>query len=333
MKHIYSNFPKPGSEPIQSSTAICIGNFDGCHTGHQELISQCKRIASQKNLIPCVVTFSPHPKEFFQNLATKDNIDFRAKALLFNPEQKTRCLEELGIKIHLTQKFEHGFATQSPEEFFQNFLVNHLSCKALIIGHDFRFGKGRSGDAQWLSQACKDQGIEFFQEPAKTIGTDAVSSTLIRGALQRDGNIQLANELLGRPYLVEGKVVAGKKIGREIGFPTANIQTSGQVLPIDGVYIAAVSIDQGPVKIFANTNALLPSVVNIGSRPTVDATDTQIVLETHILEDFKDNLYDKKIAVYFLKRIRNEENFGSIDALKVQISKDVETAKLYFEID
>ena len=332
MKIIEAKSLKSNNSHIARPTSICIGNFDGCHLGHQELIRLCIKQARQLDLTPLVITFNPHPRIYFSKSKKENQSKTLEEKLLFSKEQKSRCLKELGVKLHLEQSFTSEFANQSKEEFFYSFLLKHLSCKALTIGHDFKFGKGRLGCGEWLKTVCPENDVSFTQVEASKLGENAISSTLVRKNICELGNVDSAKELLGRPYLIEGKVRKGKRIGHQLGFPTANLLTDNQLLPLDGVYLAQVYLQESEIPIFPEPKNLLPAVVNIGSRPTVDSRDARRVIEAHILDGFKQELYGKNIGIYLLHRVREEKNFSNLEELKRQISNDVDTANQYFKM-
>jgi riboflavin kinase/FMN adenylyltransferase len=194
--------------------ALAIGNFDGCHRGHQSLLRQLVSLAQQKGVSPGVLTFDPRPEAFFRQLGSE--------TLLFTREQKSRAFKELGVDFHILQEFELNFSRLSHEEFFENLLVKQLGVKVLVVGADFQFGAGRLGNVEYLRRACEKSLIDFY--PMSPILVDSserspqISSTRIRQSLQYEGDCQFAAKVLGRPYLVEGLIKSGDKIGRQLGF-------------------------------------------------------------------------------------------------------------------
>ena len=297
-------------ERATTSTVLTIGNFDGVHRGHRALLAELTAKARELALPATVLTFEPHPRELFA--------PDQAPARLASLRDKIELLAEAGVdRVHVC-RFTRKLAALTAEQFIERILVQGLSVRHLIIGDDFRFGQGRSGDFALLQRAGHEH--RFVVEAMHTVdfGGVRVSSSAVRAALAR-GNIEQAEELLGRSFVIAGRVMDGKKLGRTIGFPTANIQVRRKRLPLSGVYAVTVSgVAPQP----------LPGAANIGVRPTVDA-GLKPVLEVHLL-DFDRDIYGLHVDVNFLHKLRDEAKFDSLDALKAQIARGVADVRAYF---
>lgn len=293
---------------IKTPTAIALGNFDGIHQGHQTVLHPIIDLVSssqQCHIYPSVVSFTPHPREFFTG----------GKLQLLTPiSEKAEILEKLGIKQLVLLPFNRDLASLSPQQFVERVLVRQLQATVVSVGTDFRFGYQRKGSGADLAKIAGDFGIKVHLNSLKNYRdrqeqTVRVSSSLIRQALS-EGDIATANEMLGRPYSLEGKVVTGQQLGRTIGFPTANLQLPPEkFLPRYGVYAVDVWYEQ----------AVLPGVMNIGCRPTVAGEAPTI--EVHLL-NWSGDLYDRILRVNLLEFLRPEQKFDSVEALKQQITKD-----------
>ena len=313
--------------------AIALGNFDGIHKGHQQVVQPilnyfqtvgCSSITDgqerkTKEIYATVVTFNPHPREFFTGQSRK---------LLTPLPEKVKQLELLGVKQLVLLPFDKELASLSPQQFVETILVKQLSCSFISVGEDFRFGYKRAGTAEELKAIAAQSGIEVHITSLQTHKNDTysdlevrISSSLIRQALEA-GDISKANRMLGRTYTFTGTVVAGQKLGRTIGFPTANLQLSAaKFLPRYGVYSVKVFLeDKQNVH-----NPSLQGVMNLGCRPTVDSSSDPI-LEVHLL-DWSGDLYGQTITVSLEKFLRPEQKFPSLEALKAQIAFDCEQAR------
>jgi len=286
---------------LQPPTALAIGNFDGMHLGHQALLNQLMQTAKTQNLIPAVMTFEPHPREFFTPAT--------APARLRSLREKLEYLSELGVARVYICAFNSKFASISAQVFMQNILRESLNAQSILVGNDFKFGAKRAGSVADFVAA----GFDLIDFPQVDMESERVSSTRVRLALA-SGRLQEAGALLGRPYSISGKVVHGAQRGRTIGFPTANVHMRHERPALTGVY--AVKLDG------------LHAVANLGVRPTI-AGIPKLSLEVHVL-DFNGDLYDKHVHVEFLHKIRDEMKFDGLDALKAQIAKDVEVARKFF---
>lgn len=286
----------------KKKTIITIGTFDGVHLGHKSILEKMKNATLENIYESVVLTFFPHPRMVLQQ-------DSSIK-LLNTIDEKATLLEKFGIDNLIIHPFDEAFSNLSAEEFVKEILVDKLKIHKIIIGHDHRFGKNRSADINDLISFGKKYGFEVEQISAKEIDEIAISSTKIRKALL-EGNIKLANEYLGYPYFISGKVVDGKKIGRTIGFPTANIQIneSYKLLPRNGVYIVSSEIK----------NVLHFGMMNIGNNPTLG--DNEQSIEIHFF-DLKEDIYNENLQIAFLENIREEHKFNSITELQTQLEKD-----------
>lgn len=292
-------------EPF-NGCALTIGNFDGVHLGHQAVLRHLRAKADELQLPMAVMLFEPQPSEFFQGN--------QAPARLMRLRDKLYYLQQYGVDIVILQKFDRTFANFSAEDFICQQLVKQLNVKFLSVGDDFRFGAQRQGDFHLLQQAGAKYGFQVEDNHTLALGKQRISSTAIRQALA-DGDFIQAEKLLGRPYSIFGRVIHGNKLGRTIGFPTANIRLQRQVSPIKGVYAVKVRLESGK---FFN------GVANIGTRPTVNGA-TQL-LEVHLF-DFNQNIYGQWLEVEFCAKLRNEMKFSSVDELTAQIKNDVIAAK------
>lgn len=287
---------------------LTIGNFDGVHLGHQKVLDQVAQQAKLLGLPSVVMTFEPQPMELF----AKE----KSPARLTRLRDKFVQLSKLDIDRLLCVNFNHQFANIEADVFIRDLLVAQLGVKFLVIGDDFCFGRGRIGDFAMLQKAGQELGFEVVNTHSFCLDSSRISSTAIREALASD-NLALARQMLGRDYSIAGRVSHGRKLGRTIGFPTANIPLKRCVSPVSGVYVVeAKGLGKAPVG----------GVANIGQRPTVNGVRQQ--LEVHLF-DFNDNLYGKQLEVVLLHKLRDERKFESFDALKQQIESDAEAARVW----
>ena len=286
----------------QKKTILTLGTFDGVHVGHQSILDKLKKATHQGSYESVVLTFFPHPRMVLQQ-------DSSIK-LLNTIDEKATLLEKFGIDNLIIHPFDEVFSNLSAEEFVKNILVDKLNIHKIIIGHDHRFGKNRTADINDLILFGEKYKFEVEQINAKEIDEIAVSSTKIRKALL-EANIKLANEYLGYSYFISGKVVEGKKIGRTIGFPTANIQIneSYKLLPKNGVYVVSSKIN----------NILYFGMMNIGKNPTLG--DNEQSIEIHFF-DINEDIYNKNLQISILEHIREEQKFNSLTELQAQLEKD-----------
>lgn len=303
---VFSGF-KQAPDEIKGA-AIALGAFDGLHLGHKALMMRAKQNAPDKML--GLLLFEPPPKLFF----SKDKTNMR----LATERVTERLAAKVGVDIIFTLKFDYELSQMSAQDFIDEVIIKGFAPNNIVVGHDFRFGKGRMGDALLLKQKCEENGI--MVEIIDRIDTDdgvRISSSLIREAL-KEGDISRANQLLGHPWMIEGVVEHGQKLGRQLGFPTANLKLYDQIEPKFGIY--AVKVDIGD-KIWRD------GVANFGRTPTTGVRDP--LFEAHIL-DFDGDLYDRNIFIEVHQYLREEEKFPSLDALIVQMNKDVENTRAFF---
>lgn len=297
------------TEFLQKGCVVSLGKFDGMHRGHQALIARVKEISKKEKLCSTIILFDPHPQEFFQ----KGN----APARLMRLREKLIYLREQKIDCVIILPFNHDLANVTAEDFVEKILIDYLHIKHLIIGDDFRFGKGRQGDFHLLESLTKQFDFTLQAMPTCIYQEQRVSSSAVRFALQ-SSNFQLAESMLGRKYSLHGRVAHGDKLGRTLGFPTANIFLHRDKAPISGIFaVRMLGVAEKPIL----------GVANIGSRPTVGGT--RVLLEVYLF-DFDQDIYGKYVTVEILHKFRDEEKYDSLEALKEQIKEDVQVAKFYF---
>jgi riboflavin kinase/FMN adenylyltransferase len=285
---------------------VALGNFDGVHLGHQEILGQCIASAKAYGVPAAVMTFEPHPREFFSGR--------REKLRLCSFRQKMAMMEELGIDILFLVRFNQQFSSLTADRFVEGVLHRQLAAKHVVTGYNFAFGKGRGGGTDFLETQAHRLGFGFTACPAvKNASGEAISSSAIRQLLA-GGKVGEAAALMGRPYAVEGHVRRGQQRGRTIGFPTANLPLERLFKPRFGVYAVRVGV----------SDAVYNGVANIGIKPTVGGTAP--LLEAHIFDRDID-LYGQRIAVECVDFIRDEKKFDSLEALKSQITMDCRRAK------
>ncbi|MCY7295941.1 bifunctional riboflavin kinase/FAD synthetase [Alteromonas sp. a30] len=296
---------------------LTIGKFDGIHLGHQAVLKQVIQKARALNVPATVMVFEPQPEEFFA--------PSKAPARLTRLREKYTLLRELGVDRLICVKFDKKFSSQSAEYFVEHLLVNKLGVKYLVVGDDFRFGKGRVGDFAMLKQAGEQFGFDVVDTKSLQFEDARVSSSVVREALQQ-ADFARVKAYLGRPYSISGKVIHGQKLGRSIGFPTANIPLLRCTVPVSGVFAVVVKMLSTRVtKDDADSDErTFLGVANVGKRPTVNGDKPQ--LEVHIF-DLEADLYGKNLMVELHHKIRDEKKFDSFNMLKEQIILDAETAK------
>ncbi len=298
--------------PDLQGGVVALGNFDGVHLGHREVISEAKEVAKGLNVPASVLTFSPHPRRFFR----PDDNYFE----LTPGEGKIRFIEDLGVDALFSIKFDEKLAGMAAPEFVAKILAGGLKTKYVVAGYDFVFGKGRQGNLALLKSSGQEFGfgvsvVEAVSPNNKSL--PAISSTAIRNHL-RAGRLFLAYQLLGRPWEIEGEVVKGDQRGREIGFPTANVNPGEYLNPALGVYACWVKVAE------ERRLEWLPGVVNVGKRPTFQGNS--VTVEVHLF-DFDKDLYGKTLRVILAKFIRPEIKFDGFDAIRAQIQKDSHMAR------
>ena len=298
--------------PVPAPVVLAIGNFDGVHLGHAALLGQLKQAAARFGLTPTVLTFEPHPREFFSPQS--------APARLSTLREKLELLAAAGVAQTMICPFNASFAALSAEDFVEQVLLSGLQVRHLIIGDDFRFGKGRAGDVTLLQRLGAERGFSVEAMGSIIVEGERVSSSGVRKALAQ-GEMEHAARLLGRPYMMDGQVAHGQKLGRQLGFATANLRIKHNPLPMSGVFA---------VEVAGLGEAALPGVANLGIRPTVGGTSRPL-LEVHLF-DFNRDIYGAHISVRFVHKLRDEQRFPNFDALKAQISADAAAARAFFKL-
>ncbi len=297
--------------PSARGGVVTIGNFDGVHLGHQALLRETVAKAGELGVPALVMTFEPHPFEFF-------NDGKQAVARLTRLREKFQAMAELGVDYVLIMPFNHELAGKSASDFVKDYLVDQLRAVHVVIGDDFHFGAKRQGNFDLLTELGRQYGFTTAAMPTLEIEGERVSSTRIRKVLS-EGDHQLAGRLLGHPYTMQGRVRHGNQLGRQWGFPTANIFLHRALSPVMGIYTVLVhGLGERP----------LPGAANLGVRPTVDGT--RALLEVHLL-DFNQQIYGRYVEVEFCEKLRDEERYPNIELLKEQIARDVAVSREYFQ--
>ena len=316
---------KIGDNPplVKNQLAVAIGNFDGIHQGHVKLLNECKLQAQKSNLSFGVVTFDPHPRDFFN----PKNPSFK----LLDYEEKQTLLSKLGVKFLIIIEFNEQLKNCNPEDFLSQILKENFNIVKMFAGSNFKFGKNREGNIENTKSFANTLGLQLVSIDLKKTNSinekvsETISSQKIRMLIQ-NGQFNLANNMLGRNWCITGIVEKGKQQGREIGFPTANLSLKKFLKPPLGVYVSKLKIINS--KNLEICNDWLPSISNIGTRPTVSG-DT-INLETHIIDfkknNFEMNLYGKRIKVELIEFLRSEKKFNSLSELQKQIEIDTKRA-------
>ena len=305
----------PGNS-ARAPCALVIGNFDGVHRGHKCLLSKVREAATRLNVEAAVMTFQPHPREYFARLSGDLS---KVPPTIGNLRDKLHAFIDVGMDRVIVEHFTAHFAGLSVQDFIEKILVQGLQVKWLMVGQDFRFGAKRAGNTDDLRAAGEKFGFELEVMQDVMHGGDRISSSLIRTALI-NSDFARAAELLGHPYAISGRVIHGNKLGRELGFPTMNLRMAQEYPVLNGIFITrAHGLADHP----------LPAVSCIGTRPTVDDSGRRL-LETHIF-DYDQNCYGKLVQIEFLKKLRDNEKFDSIAALTAAIQGDANNARNYFD--
>ena len=295
----------PGRQLLRSSV-VTIGNFDGFHLGHQALIRLCESLAESGHSI-AVVTFEPLPTTWFRPDA--------APARLMSVRQKLEYLSDESIDLVWLMRFNQALAGMDAESFVQSVLVNTLAAKHVVVGQDFHYGKGRQGDTETLRRSGKKLGFEVHAVPMVDLEAYRVSSSSIRDSLAA-GDLEQARRLLGRPFRMVGRVIPGRQLGRQLGYPTANIRLAASPSPLMGVFAIRARWDN---------NSWHDGVANLGTRPAVGGEG--FLIEAHLF-DFSGDLYGQTLQVEFIKKLRDETHFEDIDDLVVQMREDERQARV-----
>jgi riboflavin kinase / FMN adenylyltransferase len=295
---------------VTSGNLVCaLGNFDGVHLGHQHLLQETAAFARAAGAEPGVVLFEPHPRRYFR----PEDPPF----LLTLPAQRDALLRAGGATEIIALSFDHALASMTPEEFVNGVLKDRLGLRGVVTGADFRFGRGRAGDGAALRALGEAAGlkVKLVETLAETPHAEKFGSSAVRAALQA-GEVEKAAAMLGRPWAVESEVAEGRKVGRTIGFPTANMTLGGLIEPRKGVYAVRARVG----------GKTYNAVANFGRRPTVETGAAAPLLETYLF-GFEGDLYGRPMEVSFIAFLRDEKKFDSLDALKAQIAEDSDRAK------
>jgi riboflavin kinase/FMN adenylyltransferase len=303
---ILRHLPARGAGPV----ALTVGNFDGVHRGHRAMLERLDRAARARQLRSCVMSFEPHPREFF----SPDQAPTRLTSL----REKLELLAAAGVDQVHVRRFDYDFARITAEQFIRSVLVDGLGVRWLLVGDDFRFGARRQGDVGMLRDAGARHGFEVVQMESFSVDGIRVSSTAVRERLAR-GDLAEAARLLGRPYSISGRVVRGDRLGKQLGFATANVQMKHNRPPLAGIFV---------VEVLGLGEAPLEGVASLGVRPTVKEGGAP-VLEVHLL-DFSRDIYGRHLQVHFLHRLRDEEKYADLETLRRQIARDVQDARNFF---
>jgi riboflavin kinase/FMN adenylyltransferase len=285
-----------------------IGNFDGVHLGHQAVFTELSKQAEKFNVPSVVITFEPQPQEFFAKN--------KSPARLTKLREKIAVLSKLPIDYLLYLTFNQLIANLKAKDFIQKILLENLNIRHLIVGDDFHFGENREGNFTTLQMAGKKFNFTVADTLTLNLNNERISSTRIRQALNK-GNLNLATKLLGRSYSMCGRIAHGNKIGRTIGFPTANVYLNRLKSPLNGVFAVYMHrLKKNPIA----------GIANLGTRPTLDKDKKSLLLEVHLF-DFDENIYGHYVEVQFIKKLRSEQKFASFDDLKTQIKQDIKQAR------
>jgi riboflavin kinase/FMN adenylyltransferase len=300
---VLRGLPSSSDGPV----ALTIGNFDGVHRGHQAMLSRLTEAAEDLALPSAVLTFDPHPREFFAPGSAPPRVS--------SLRSKLEAFAEFGVAKTVVARFDSRLAALSPDEFIADVLVRRLDVRWVLVGEDFRFGKGRSGDIATLRAAAKTFSVEAMRTVA--VENERASSTALRRALAA-GDFPHAAALVGRPFAISGRVAHGAKLGRTLGFPTANIRLR-RMPPVSGVFA---------VRVHGVGRGALPGVASVGVRPTI--TDSGEPLLEVFIFDFDQAIYGRRITVEFVHKLRDEERLADLDALARRIQSDVADARAFF---
>jgi riboflavin kinase/FMN adenylyltransferase len=297
--------------------ALTIGNFDGVHRGHQAVLAALKARADELGVPTCVLTFEPHPREYF---AEQSGGSIVAPPRILTERDKLDALSEHGVDRVCIAHFNASLASLSAEAFIEDIITHGLHARHLLIGDDFRFGARRRGDWSMLEAAAPRLGFELARMHTVSDEGERISSSSVRSALAT-GDFERSHRLLGRPYFISGHVVYGRQLGRTLGFPTLNIRIPFANPSLDGVFVVQVhGVGERP----------WPGVASLGRRPAVEE-DGKLLLEVHLF-DFSGDLYGKLVRVEFLRRLREERNYDSLELLTAQIRHDAHNAREHFGI-
>jgi riboflavin kinase / FMN adenylyltransferase len=294
-------------DPPAGRVCAAIGVFDGVHLGHREVIRRTVEQAHRHQAPPVAITFDRHPNTVVAPEHTPP--------LIYSLDQKLRALAALEIEATLLLRFDRAFSEQTGEAFIRKLAEGFGGLQSLCVGSEFTFGRRRSGNVALLQTLGRELGFDLHALGPVTLGGEPISSTRIRDAIRRS-DLQAASQMLGRAYSLAGRVIAGDGVGRQLGFPTANLEVGGLVLPPNGVYAVQALLQGQPH----------PAVLNIGWRPTLAVAAPGLQVEAHLL-DFAGDLYDAELEIVFVEKLRDEAKFGSREALREQIRRDIAAAR------
>ncbi|WP_334188734.1 bifunctional riboflavin kinase/FAD synthetase [Noviherbaspirillum sp.] len=309
---VFRGLPNAAS---RAPCALTIGNFDGVHRGHQALLARVRDAADRLGVEAAVMTFEPHPREFFARMAGDLS---KAPARIASLRDKLQSLSNACVDRVIVEHFNAHFAAMSPEDFVEKVLVQGLHVKWLMVGEDFRYGAKRAGNLETLIAAGRQYGFHVEALPAVTSDGMRISSSAVRAALAAS-DFDLAATLLGHPYSVSGHVIHGKKLGRTIGFPTMNLAVAHKRPALSGIFV---------VQVHGLADRPLPGVASFGVRPTVEDSG-RVLLETYVF-DFDRECYGELVRVEFLKKLRDEEKYVDLPTLTAAIERDADNARAYF---
>jgi riboflavin kinase/FMN adenylyltransferase len=300
-------------EPPLEASVVTLGTFDGVHVGHQALVRRTVELARARRILPVAYTFAPHPAKV---LAPR----FAPRTLMALDRRVAR-LHHYGIERVVVEPFDAAFASVEADDWVRQWLVDRLRPQAVVVGYNFTFGRERKGNPERLRELGQELGFEVVEIEPVRIGGLTVSSTKVREFLQ-NGNVAGATELLGRPFALTGSVIRGDGRGHGLGFPTANLLPDAEILPAHGVYASTLAI-------LGERGAEHPAVTNVGLRPTFDGS--RVTVETHVIDAPPDfDLYEQRVEVKMVQRIRGEERFDGVPALVAQVQRDIESARRLF---
>ena len=308
---VFRRLPPPAD---RRPCALTIGNFDGVHRGHQVMLAALRARADELGLPACVLTFEPHPREFF---AVQRALP--APARILTERDKLDALARSRIDRVCIAHFNESLATLSAERFISEMIVDGLQARYLLVGDDFRFGARRVGDFELLAESSAGSGFELARMASVCEGADRISSSAVRAALG-SGDFERVSTLLGRRYSISGHVIHGRQLGRDLGFPTLNLRIPFERPALSGIFV---------VEVEGLGDRALPGVANLGTRPAVER-DGRPLLEVHLF-DFDREVYGDLVRVVFLAKLRDEANFADLGAMREQIARDTLAARAFFE--
>ncbi|MCB5332673.1 bifunctional riboflavin kinase/FAD synthetase [Bordetella pertussis] len=313
-----AHLPLPAPPSQRTPCALTIGNFDGVHLGHQAILARVRQEARARGLVPAVMTFEPHPREYFATLNRRPEL---APTRISGLRDKLQALAAAGIEQVVVERFDARLAEMSANAFIEDLLVAGLQTRWLLVGEDFRYGHKRSGDIDLLREAGLTHGFEVCTLADITDRQGhRISSSEVRTALAV-GDLDRAAQLLGQPFHISGHVIHGQKLGRELGFPTMNLRVAPRCATRSGIYV---------VRVLGLQDRPLPAVASLGVRPTVEDRG-RVLLEAHLLDESLD-AYGKLVRVEFLHKLRDEEKFADLPSLTAAIAQDAQNARAYFAV-